>query len=350
MNIKFLFTYFLGLLWNLNDKFTLAREWKTRIEKVDGSSNQDYEIYSTWDEFKTAYNRSFSMGYRESRRQKAYEHNLAEINKHNKAFEEGQSTFKMRTTSMCDLETQEYRGRYIKLEESPIDLTHGSDIVASAYGTNDDLPLAVDWREEGFVTPPENQKSCGACYAFSIAASVEGQVFARINKIIKLSTQQMVDCSVSHGNHGCSGGSLRNTLRYLEERGGLMREKDYPYVAAQNKCKFIEQLSIVNVTTWAILPPRQEELLQLAVATIGPIPISINAAPRSFQLYSSGIYDDPECKSNAVNHAMLLIGYTPKYWIIKNWWGKNWGENGYMKIVRGKNMCGLANFPAYAVV
>lgn len=173
------------------------------------------------------------MDYREQRRQKAFQKNLKEINKHNHEFEQGHSTFKMRTTSMSDLEPQEYRSRYIKLEKSEVEQMDGADIVRSFHGVSDsDLPQAVDWREEGFVTPPENQKSCGACYAFSIAASIEGQVFARINKLIKLSTQQMVDCSTSHGNHGCSGGSLRNTLRYLEERGGLMREKDYPYVAA----------------------------------------------------------------------------------------------------------------------
>lgn len=176
------------------------------------------------------------MDYREQRRQKAFQKNLEAISKHNNAYEHGESTFKMRTTSMSDLEPQEYRSRYIKLEKSEIEQTDSADIVRSFHGvSNSDLPEAVDWREEGFVTPPENQKSCGACYAFSIAASVEGQVFARINKLIKLSTQQMVDCSTSHGNHGCSGGSLRNTLRYLEERGGLMREKDYPYVAAVSK-------------------------------------------------------------------------------------------------------------------
>lgn len=173
------------------------------------------------------------MDYREQRRQKAFQKNLDAINKHNTAFEQGESTFKMRTTSMCDLEPQEYRSRYIKLEKSEMEQSDGTDIVRSFHGVSDhDLPPAVDWREEGFKAPPENQKSCGACYAFSIAASIEGQVFARIGRIIKLSTQQMVDCSTSHGNHGCSGGSLRNTLKYLEERGGLMREKDYPYVAA----------------------------------------------------------------------------------------------------------------------
>lgn len=65
---------------------------------------------------------------------------------------------------------------------------------------------------------------------------------------------------------------------------------------------------------------------------------------------SEGIYDDHSCSSETVNHAMLLIGFTHDYWILKNWWGENWGEKGYMRIARGKNLCGLANYAAYAIV
>lgn len=80
--------------------------------------------------------------------------------------------------------------------------------------------------------PPNNQKSCGSCYAYSIAHSISGQVFKRTGLLIELSEQQLVDCSVIVGNHGCFGGSLRNTLRYLEHSGGLMRSQDYPYTAS----------------------------------------------------------------------------------------------------------------------
>lgn len=67
-------------------------------------------------------------------------------------------------------------------------------------------------------------------------------------------------------------------------------------------------------------------------------------------MYSEGIYDDPACTKDVVNHAMTAVGYTKDYWILKNWWGNKWGENGYMKIKRGTNLCGLSNFAAYAVV
>lgn len=106
----------------------------------------------------------------------------------------------------------------------------------------------------------------------------------------------------------------------------------------------------MNVTSWAILPLHDEDAMKRAIAMVGPIPISINASPDTFQLYSHGIYDDPKCSDSTVNHAMLAVGYTPKYFILKNWWGENWGENGYMKIRRNRNMCGLSNYAAYAIV
>lgn len=62
------------------------------------------------------------------------------------------------------------------------------------------------------------------------------------------------------------------------------------------------------------------------------------------------MYNDPKCPSAKVNHAILVIGYTEDAWIIKNWWGKRWGEDGYMRIKRGKNTCGILNYVAYALV
>lgn len=181
-------------------------------------------------------------------------------------------------------------------------------------------------------------------------AFISGQVHRRTGRLIQLSAQQMVDCSTTQGNLGCSGGSLRNTLRYLETSGGLMRAEDYPYANQQQRCRFIHQMAVVNVSSWNILPPKSEDALKIACATIGPLAVSINAAPRTFQLYGDGVYDDTSCASETLNHAMLLVGYTKEYWILKNWWGQNWGEGGYMRLQRGSNLCGVSNFAAYAIV
>ncbi|XP_049286148.1 procathepsin L-like [Anopheles funestus] len=106
--------------------------------------------------------------------------------------------------------------------------TISDEIVSSG----NELPESIDWREKGFKTPPANQKTCGSCYAFSVAYAIAAQLLKHIGRVELVSEQQMVDCSTATGNLGCGGGSLRNTLKYLEQSGGVMREVDYPYTSS----------------------------------------------------------------------------------------------------------------------
>lgn len=108
----------------------------------------------------------------------------------------------------------------------------------------------MDWRELGFKTKPKNQLTCGGCYAFSVATSIEAQIFRRTGKVVDLSPQQIIDCSVGKGNTGCHGGSLRATLKFLDTTRGLMRESDYSYasevtlISSTNAQKFHKMSSI----------------------------------------------------------------------------------------------------------
>lgn len=189
-------------------------------------------ISRAWEEYKQRNNLTFRIGLKETRRKEAFLNNLVLIEEHNREFNEGKFSFKMGTTSLCDLEQQEYLARYVKLEPSVIDFVEDKEKVQSFIVNQDEVPETLDYRAQGYETEPLNQRSCGSCYAFSIAGSLEAQIYKRISKIIPLSVQQMVDCSIEAGNHGCSGGSLRNTLRYLEQSGGIMRSQDYPYMNA----------------------------------------------------------------------------------------------------------------------
>ncbi|XP_035899396.1 cathepsin L1-like [Anopheles stephensi] len=169
--------------------------------------------------------------YRAQRRRSAYLDNLEEINQHNKAFEKGSNRFRMAPNAFADMNNSEYRKRLIRLKMDPHRKVK-PDISDEIVSSSNELPEAIDWREKGFKTAPANQKTCGSCYAFSVAYAISAQLMKHIGRVELVSEQQMVDCSTTVGNLGCGGGSLRNTMKYLEQAGGVMREVDYPYTSS----------------------------------------------------------------------------------------------------------------------
>ena len=117
-------------------------------------------------------------------------------------------------------------------------------------------------------------------------------------------------------------------------------------------CRFKKQDVGADDVGHVDVPSGDEEALKHAVATVGPISIAIDAAHISFQMYSGGVYDEPECSSDQLDHGVLVVGYGEedghKFWIVKNSWGESWGENGYIKMRRGKNnQCGVATQASY---
>ncbi|KAL1140760.1 hypothetical protein AAG570_000690 [Ranatra chinensis] len=302
-----------------------------------------------WNEYKSNFQKAYNRLVESARRSK-WEENFERIRRHNEEAAGGKHNYTLKVNHLADMSRGEYLVRMTTLRHSRRRRLSGDDVVgAQALAATGKLPEEVDWRAKGFVTPSWNQRDCGACYAFSVVSSVEGQLWKKTGGLVRMSEQQVVDCSIETGNMGCDGGSLRNTLKYLEQKG-LMTSLDYPYLAKQGLCRYSKHKVAVNITKWAILPARDEETMKAAVATLGPIPVSINASPRTFQFYHKGVYDDPKCPDDAVNHAMLLVGYTKHAWILKNWWTDTWGDHGYMYIRRGKNRCGISNYAAYVVI
>lgn len=99
--------------------------------------------------------------------------------------------------------------------------------------------------------------------------------------------------------------------------------------------------------------------MEIAIAYIGPISVAVDGSHQSFQFYSSGVYDEPDCSSTNIDHSFVLVGYdtfnngTVKkdYYIAKNSWGDTWGDKGYIWMSRNKqNQCGIANMGSYPTV
>lgn len=218
------------------------------------------------------------------------------------------------------------------------------------------VPNSVDWRKDNIVSSVKNQEKCGSCWSFSAAGAVESAWAQKNNKLYNLSEQELMDCSSYYGNHGCNGGSMNLAFKYIINNG-ICTNLSYPYMAAQNMCYNTTCNKVVNISNyWNIIS--SERQLEKAVA-IRPVSVAIEADKRSFQLYQSGVYNDINC-GQQLDHGVLLVGYGEddnigmKYWIVKNSWGEDWGENGYIKIQKDSGVdggiCGIALHASIPVV
>ncbi|RVE48727.1 hypothetical protein evm_006621 [Chilo suppressalis] len=307
--------------------------------------------HSHWLEYKTIFDKAYDSHRDEMAALSQWRRNLKLIAEHNRRFLAGEISYTLHLNQFADWHPEEYFKKILKLFDTIPLLDPALDIHRSHYrhSANKAIPDRVDWRAKGFKPKLEEQWQCGACYAFAVAHAVQAQLYKKHGLWGELSPQQIVDCSAADGNEGCDGGSLRGAFRYAA-RSGLVSEQYYPYTGKKGHCKSSALLARTKPKNWAMLPFGDEDAMEKALATIGPLAVGVNASPFTFQLYRSGVYDDPFCVPWALNHAMLLVGYTPDYWILLNWWGKKWGEDGYMRIRRGYNRCGVANMAAYVVL
>ncbi|XP_059051472.1 cathepsin S-like [Achroia grisella] len=301
-----------------------------------------------WDLYKSVYNKVYESARHEMAALAKWRNNLRRVAEHNKKYLEGKISYSLHLNHFGDLGATDYFKKILKLFDTIPLFDPAEDHHRTTYKkvVHRRTPREVDWRAKGFKPRLEEQFKCGACYAFAVAHALQAQVYRKHGDWRELSPQQIVDCSYKDGNMGCNGGSLRAALRYAA-REGLVLESHYPYKGKKGRCHYIREAPRAKPRRWAMIPAGDEDGMERALATIGPLAVAINASPFTFQLYRSGIYDDPFCVPWTLNHAMLLVGYTPEYWILLNWWGKQWGENGYMRIRRGFNRCGVANMAAY---
>jgi len=318
-----------------------------------------------WNDFKARHNKKYSDTGEEKLRYKIYLENRHKIAKHNTRYHKKDVSYRLDLNKYADMlhtefvrtlngfnrtrdhENSVYGGTFKEVEEP----------VTFIGAANVELPGDIDWREKGAVTPVKDQGHCGSCWSFSATGALEGQHFRKTGKLVSLSEQNLVDCSGSYGNNGCNGGLMDNAFQYIKDNGGVDTEKDYPYEAIDDTCRFSKKTIGATDKGFVDIPSGDEDALLKAIATVGPVSVAIDASHESFQFYSEGVYFEPQCDSQQLDHGVLLVGYgtdeetKQDYWLVKNSWGLSWGAKGFIKMARNKNnACGIATQASYPLV
>jgi C1A family cysteine protease len=227
----------------------------------------------------------------------------------------------------------------IILDENPLETNEEpySNII-------ENLPPVWDWRcvdGKDFTTPIKDQLQdvCGSCWAFGALAGLESylEIWGNDPDLNPdLSEQFMLSCSPGD----CNGWYWVLTLKWIKENGAIP-EACLPYEAddtipCENKCPEWKDL-LVGIDDYHKVSPTVS-IIQSALVEHGPLPCTMKVYEDFYPDYSGGVYEYT-WGDLVFGHCITIVGYNDTwggedegYWICKNSWGTEWGEDGWFRI------------------
>lgn len=304
------------------------------------SDDTEKETIFKFLKFINQFNKHYETSEEFNDRYQIFKENLSRVKDHN--------TF----TKFMDIRPTEFSNNYgFTSQGKEQDI---KDLNPYSPTTQGELPKNLDWTEKGVVTRVKAQEDCRSCWAFSTTGNLEAQYAIKNKELIEFSEQQLVDCVKT--NFRCYGGSMNNAFKYLlDNKIELELETEYPYEAHNGECRYKKNKGLYKIKEINYIKESEDDLLS-ALFEIGPISVVINA--NSFQFYKGGIISYEDCGFSYGNHGVLLVGYGEeegkKFWKLKNSWGPDWGEEGYVRIERGnasgKVACGITQQASTAIL
>jgi len=219
------------------------------------------------------------------------------------------------------------------------------------------LPEVYNWCEtHGGCPPVRNQGRCGSCWAFGTVGPLEAWIkYGGAEGNVDLAEQYLLSCN-THG-WGCDGGWWAHDYHWNmmppgEPQAGAVLESAFPYQASEVSCAGPYDHPF-KVTSWDYIGDGHSvpavAAIKEAIHTFGPVGVAV-CVGNQFDRYTGGVFQTDETCNYAVNHAVVLVGWddADQAWILRNSWGPDWGEDGYMRIRYGTSNVGYAaNYVVY---
>lgn len=289
------------------------------------------------------------------KRYRIFKENLQWIEEEN---QKGHS-YKLGINQFTDITDEEFKNQYLmsreNFKQSQKDLLASTEIDFEKMANQIDMEAefnkkftASSFNFLDYLDYPLSQRRCGSCWAFSTAASVEGNYNIKYKKkfydLAVLSPQQIVDCDVNNVNEGCNGGYPNKAYLYLKDHA-LATDDDYQYRARQGTCRDNSVKGLTKVTGFQyctndkdegekIIPCNKD--LYLSIFAKGPVALGMDSTSRKFKAYDSGIITVEARDCNYANHAVTGVGYFNESGaegiIVRNSWGSWYGERGNFRV------------------
>ncbi|MCD6210446.1 MAG: hypothetical protein J7J01_06095, partial [Methanophagales archaeon] len=238
------------------------------------------------------------------------------------------------------------------------------------------LPSRFDWRDSGGVTPIKDQGRCGSCWAFATVGPLEANIKIKDDTTTDLSEQFLISCNVETPEPwSCAGGLFAHDYHWnkvtASGEAGAVAESEKPYSATDNEscCSMLTPCPFNHswkLTSWSCVagdatPPdccrANGQIvstcdIKRAIMRYGPVSAAVCVGPY-FQDYTGGVFETDEFCPDGPNHAIVLTGWDDTQgnngvWFLRNSWGSDWGESGYMRIGYGISAVGsCANYIVY---
>ena len=235
---------------------------------------------------------------------------------------------------------------------------------SSPLATSRDLPRSFDWRNHNgdWTTPVKDQgEECGSCWAYAAVGILESHLKIRSknpNLTPDLSEQYLLSCDWD--DDGCDGGDFETAMAYLVDtpgpdgKIGTVNESVYPVDNTDDSCADLGDATRYKAGHWAYVNASAEDDAEIAIPPVdelktaiylkGPIAAGVDDDD-AFDEYGGGILSStappPE---ETTNHAVILVGWGnengTEYFIGKNSFGTEWGEDGWIRIAVNSSRVG----------